>query len=79
MSELNDEQLIDMELLDVESLLGIIPHECRGFLSIYEQMTPSTPRLEYCIACSDKIIDKYRIWVSEQWFDYDKNQTTIIN
>ncbi|KAH7644986.1 ubiquitin-like protein modifier-activating enzyme atg7-like protein [Dermatophagoides farinae] len=61
MSELNDEQLIDMELLDVESLLGIIPHECRGFLSIYEQMTPSTPRLEYCIACSDKIIDKYRM------------------
>lgn len=60
MSELNGEQLIDIDLLDIESLLGVIPHECRGFLSVFEQMTPSTPRLEYCIACSDKVIDNYR-------------------
>lgn len=61
--QLNDDSDLnkfDTALLSVESLMGIIPFEFRGFLSFYEQMMPCTPRLECCIACSSTVIDQYR-------------------
>ena len=40
------------ELTEPESILGLIPHQIRGFLSRAEQITPSFRAFDCCTACS---------------------------
>lgn len=42
------------------SCLGATPHQIRGFLGRFEQMTPAVQRFSKCIACSKVVIDEYR-------------------
>lgn len=42
-----------------ESLLGIVPHTIRGFLSSFSNVLPATPKYDRCIACSDVILTEY--------------------
>lgn len=48
------------ELTQTESILGLIPHQIRGFLSRAEQISPSYRAFDCCTACSFTVIDKYR-------------------
>lgn len=41
-----------------ESVLGVVPHQIRGFLSRFEQLTPSYGAFEHCIACSSAVLEK---------------------
>lgn len=43
-----------------ESVLGVVPHQIRGFLSRFEQLTPSYRAFEHCIACSPAVVEKVR-------------------
>ena len=43
-----------------ESILGIVPHQIRGFLSRFEQIRPGFSAFESCTACSFTVIDQYR-------------------
>lgn len=54
---LNDKQI---DLVEVESLLGLIPHQFRGFLARFESITPSFKNFDQCVACSTHVIDRYR-------------------
>ncbi|KHJ93179.1 putative E1-like protein-activating enzyme Gsa7p/Apg7p [Oesophagostomum dentatum] len=44
---------------DSSSLLGATPHQVRGFLSRFSQMTPCVRRFEKCVACGNIVIDEY--------------------
>lgn len=48
------------ELTQTESILGLIPHQIRGFISRSEQISPSYRAFDCCTACSFPVIDKYR-------------------
>lgn len=50
---------LNMENLN-PSILGIVPHSIRGFLSSFEQFLPATEKYKNCVACSDLIINEYR-------------------
>ena len=43
---------------DVESSLGIVPHQIRGFLSRFQQVMPTCEKFDKCTACSVKVIRK---------------------
>lgn len=45
---------------DLESCLGIVPHQIRGFLSRFTEVLPSTSAFVSCTACSQLVIDAYR-------------------
>ncbi|CAJ0601763.1 unnamed protein product [Cylicocyclus nassatus] len=47
------------ELDDSSSLLGATPHQIRGFLSRFSQMTPCVRRFEKCVACGDIVTGEY--------------------
>lgn len=55
-----DLQESQVDLLQFESLLGMVPHQFRGYLSRFESITPTFTFFEQCVACSATIIDKYR-------------------
>lgn len=42
------------------SCLGTTPHQIRGFLGRFDQMTPAVQRFSKCIACSNIVVDEYR-------------------
>ena len=50
--DLNDE--------DDDLLLGIIPHQIRGFLSQFSQVLPTCLSYKHCTACSESIVNLYR-------------------
>ena len=46
--------------------LGIVPHQIRGFLSNFENLSVTGKSYPSCSACSDKIVSAYR----EQGWDF---------
>nr|XP_023019696.1 ubiquitin-like modifier-activating enzyme ATG7 [Leptinotarsa decemlineata] len=42
------------------SILGLVPHTIRGFLSPVNQIIPATPKYKNCVACSEMIIKEYK-------------------
>lgn len=40
--------------------LGIVPHQIRGYLSYFANMTITGYRYDKCVACSDHIIENYK-------------------
>ncbi|EYC20756.1 hypothetical protein Y032_0021g405 [Ancylostoma ceylanicum] len=44
---------------DSFSLLGATPHQVRGYLSRFSQMTPCVRRFEKCIACGNTVAEEY--------------------
>lgn len=53
----NDE---DDHPTDLQGVLGPIPHSIRGFLHNYQNVAPTSPKFEQCIACSDVVVKQYR-------------------
>lgn len=45
---------------DLESHLGLVPHQIRGFLSRYHLVLPASLAFDKCIACSSKVIASYK-------------------
>ncbi|KAG5877148.1 hypothetical protein JTB14_035918 [Gonioctena quinquepunctata] len=49
------------DLNDVNpSVLGLVPHSIRGFLSSYEQFLPATQKYKNCVACSEMVVKEYK-------------------
>ncbi|KAK6026777.1 putative E1-like protein-activating enzyme Gsa7p/Apg7p, partial [Ostertagia ostertagi] len=44
---------------DSSSLLGATPHQVRGYLSRFSQMTPCVRRFEKCVACGSTVAEEY--------------------
>nr|CDJ87058.1 CRE-ATG-7 protein [Haemonchus contortus] len=44
---------------DSSSLLGATPHQVRGYLSRFSQMTPCVRRFEKCVACGTTVSEEY--------------------
>ncbi|VDO20296.1 unnamed protein product [Haemonchus placei] len=44
---------------DSSSLLGATPHQVRGYLSRFSQMTPCVRRFEKCVACGNTVSEEY--------------------
>ncbi|KAL6736988.1 hypothetical protein Aduo_010669 [Ancylostoma duodenale] len=44
---------------DSFSLLGATPHQVRGYLSRFSQMTPCVRRFEKCVACGTTVAKEY--------------------
>ncbi|MBW0488272.1 hypothetical protein O181_027987 [Austropuccinia psidii MF-1] len=42
-----------------ESILGVVPHQIRGFLSKFENMKLAGPAYDKCTACSETVIEEY--------------------
>lgn len=40
--------------------LGVVPHQIRGFLSTFENLSVTGQSYQSCSACSDKIVGAYR-------------------
>ncbi|KAJ6215602.1 hypothetical protein RDWZM_010102 [Blomia tropicalis] len=47
-------------ILEIDSILGTIPHHIRGFVSRSKQITPSLRAFDNCTACSFPVIDRFR-------------------
>ncbi|VDK45522.1 unnamed protein product [Anisakis simplex] len=48
------------EIDDNSSALGATPHQIRGFLSRFHQMTPTVRRFDRCVACGEAVVNAYR-------------------
>ncbi|VDP10823.1 unnamed protein product [Heligmosomoides polygyrus] len=44
---------------DSSSLLGATPHQIRGYLSRFSQMTPCVRRFDKCVACGNTVAEEY--------------------
>ncbi|XP_013183653.2 ubiquitin-like modifier-activating enzyme ATG7 [Amyelois transitella] len=55
---INDET---QNIPQMQGVLGPVPHSVRGFLHAYQTILPTCPKFKQCIACSDTVIDKYRV------------------
>jgi len=44
---------------DTDSCLGIVPHQIRGFLSMFKEVLPSTTAFTYCTGCSPAVVNNY--------------------
>ncbi|KAJ8932784.1 hypothetical protein NQ314_014488 [Rhamnusium bicolor] len=42
-----------------QSILGLLPHSVRGFLSSFEHILPATQKYKHCVACSDIVLEEY--------------------
>ena len=47
-----------------EHPLGLVPHQIRGFLSAFQNMSITGKSYDCCSACSDKVLDRY---ASDGW------------
>ncbi|XP_064398702.1 ubiquitin-like modifier-activating enzyme ATG7 [Halichondria panicea] len=56
----HSENLTDEDDTDCESVLGLVPHQIRGFLSRFHHVLPASRRFDMCTACSDKVIETYQ-------------------
>ncbi|XP_055331736.1 ubiquitin-like modifier-activating enzyme ATG7 [Paramacrobiotus metropolitanus] len=54
---------------DADSVLGMVPHQIRGFLSRHKTVLPATYAFDKCTACSDIVIQEYRSRGMEFLFD----------
>lgn len=43
-----------------EHPLGLVPHQIRGFLSNFQNISISGKSYDCCSACSDKVVDAYK-------------------
>ena len=43
----------------MDSPLGIVPHQIRGFLSRHHTVLPATIAFDKCTACSDVVVKEY--------------------
>lgn len=43
-----------------ESVLGLVPHQIRGFLSRFHNVLPACRRFDMCTACSDVVLENFR-------------------
>ena len=41
------------------SVLGLVPHQIRGFLSRFQNVIPASQRFDKCTACSDIVLNEY--------------------
>lgn len=46
--------------MDSPSVLGLVPHQIRGFLSRFQNVLPASERFDKCTACSDIVLEEYR-------------------
>lgn len=44
-----------------QGVLGPVPHSLRGFLHSHRTLAPTCAKFNHCIACSDLVLDKYRM------------------
>jgi len=49
----------DHVFMDQATILGVVPHSIRGFLSQFTQILPASYAFDKCTACSDTVIEKY--------------------
>lgn len=55
------------------SILGLVPHSIRGFISSYEQFSPATEKFTNCVACSDFVVRQYRDFGKKFLFEVFNN------
>ena len=41
------------------SVLGLVPHQIRGFLSRFQNVIPASQRFDKCTACSNIVLNEY--------------------
>ncbi|KAF9823835.1 hypothetical protein SFRURICE_013372 [Spodoptera frugiperda] len=46
--------------LELQGVLGPIPHSIRGFLHSYQTVAPTCAKFKQCIACSETVVNKYK-------------------
>ncbi|KAF6025418.1 ATG7 [Bugula neritina] len=51
---------------DDQCILGILPHQIRGYLSNYQMILPVSRKFKNCTACSETIVNHYK----ERGFDF---------
>ncbi|OQV14553.1 Ubiquitin-like modifier-activating enzyme ATG7 [Hypsibius exemplaris] len=54
---------------DIESPLGIVPHQIRGFLARHNTVLPATTAFDKCTACSATVIKEYEARGHDFLFD----------
>jgi len=47
-----------------DGCLGATPHQIRGYISRFQQMTPAVRRFEKCVACGDAVRSAY---IQHRW------------